>query len=1047
MSQQHDLLQKHKTLEEIQVRQRSKSVTQQKVLPEQNPLEEQREVREPLQLQTIPAEEIGETPGEQQAVNLHIDFSLKGSVEKEDDSKRMREIRRSMAAYFQKLQDKEKAVQEGRSPLEGMDDLIREAEHIISTCKWYCFFRHPFTSRGIQRKKEVMALREEVEAKLHHLQDEKLKLTYAKKSDVILERKVEFGAEVKGKRMLSFGGKKVTYEPSDNARLESKSYLKEQAALDRRRLGMWMPSAIKKLLAKIEGYADIRTTAMHVAAAMRMSWAGDTKEIREHYKNKKVSRRAKLQQEIKAFQEIRAEVNRLLSGKGLKKEQRRVLEGYREYFDTTTSGKLTVDPNGTQIDFTNRPMNLVRTQDLNEDKRKKDKSLPADFKKVPAEVRDRTAEPLFAHEPCTQDVVQNYFGDCYFLASVARVVAKDPDAIRNMMKDNGNTVTVRFYRVNDTIYDRTPVYVTVPKKVSTECAEGTLWVQMMEVAYAAFLTQYPELSRSHAVKKCNVERDPNDVDLGFMAEGGQMTWVFAQLTGEAYEGKSCIGKPAMLEGNADNPLDMMTLIYERSEESSGLRTERQELDKTNALKEQYHRKLISAGSIRLDANPEEVRKYKELVQDEVNYINKALRQDVYVFNGGFTDETNVMFGKVYEKLQEVNRDWLNSLPPDVEEKMISYNQWRNGGQSQYTKKRLEREAAFLKENYPDVFARRKELESAKANPTKWEAFKNDPDHKENAKLAERFMEYRKKLPEDPEYAAILAELKEKQAEQKTIMDELYKYRAESFYKYASETGAPGGSPSELFFSRSNQAATVSMDSMSLQKKVAAKIGVPLDKGNNDVGKIRENYEKLLAEIKGMTFESFDDLGMELEHMLITPYDQSTPEKMEESRKKAFSIVRLHAEMMLSRVLEKLESMLDEKKVTMFSGEYTAEAESTYEKIRQALSEGKYVGAGSRPDGDEESEGVGASGEMMAAGIATNHAYSIIDAGEFDYNGKPVKMLKLRNPWGRFAVDYEVDQQGRVKAKSNNGKSNGEFWVELTHFCTRFSDLYTGKSAA
>jgi hypothetical protein len=102
---------------------------------------------------------------------------------------------------------------------------------------------------------------------------------------------------------------------------------------------------------------------------------------------------------------------------------------------------------------------------------------------------DRTEEPLFAHEPTMNDVAQGHLGDCYAVSTIASLCEASPQAIKNMMKDNGDTVTVRFYSGGR------PVFITVKKTVPAikmsdgtreeRFARGALWVQMLEKAYAA----------------------------------------------------------------------------------------------------------------------------------------------------------------------------------------------------------------------------------------------------------------------------------------------------------------------------------------------------------------------------------------------------------------------------------------------------------------------------------------------------------------------------------------------------------------------------------
>ena len=117
----------------------------------------------------------------------------------------------------------------------------------------------------------------------------------------------------------------------------------------------------------------------------------------------------------------------------------------------------------------------------------------------------RKDEPLFEHEPNVRDVKQGDMGDCYFISALASIVAKNPLAIKRMMRDNHDgTVTVHFYNpVYDTLYGTfrgkilgtKDVYVTVEKTIPMRTYEGekksidpyatgSLWVKMLEKAYA-----------------------------------------------------------------------------------------------------------------------------------------------------------------------------------------------------------------------------------------------------------------------------------------------------------------------------------------------------------------------------------------------------------------------------------------------------------------------------------------------------------------------------------------------------------------------------------
>ena len=113
-----------------------------------------------------------------------------------------------------------------------------------------------------------------------------------------------------------------------------------------------------------------------------------------------------------------------------------------------------------------------------------------------AKYRDVSREVLFPSEPSIEDIQQGGIGDCYLLSGLTSVVMSDPMAIKKAMRDNGKTVTVRFYetvRENKKDKGLRPVYITVNKTIprskwtnSEMYSKGALWVSMIEKAYAVW---------------------------------------------------------------------------------------------------------------------------------------------------------------------------------------------------------------------------------------------------------------------------------------------------------------------------------------------------------------------------------------------------------------------------------------------------------------------------------------------------------------------------------------------------------------------------------
>ncbi|MFN4150211.1 MAG: C2 family cysteine protease, partial [Candidatus Sericytochromatia bacterium] len=110
----------------------------------------------------------------------------------------------------------------------------------------------------------------------------------------------------------------------------------------------------------------------------------------------------------------------------------------------------------------------------------------------------KTNDKLFPKEISVRDIKQGAIGDCYLIAGLYSITATDPNAIYNMIKDNDDgTVTVKMFDFNKKTEKFEPKFITFEKSTlnSNEKAEDTLWVQMLEKAYAIHNGSYESIGK------------------------------------------------------------------------------------------------------------------------------------------------------------------------------------------------------------------------------------------------------------------------------------------------------------------------------------------------------------------------------------------------------------------------------------------------------------------------------------------------------------------------------------------------------------------------
>ncbi|XP_056614430.1 calpain-2 catalytic subunit-like isoform X2 [Triplophysa dalaica] len=110
-------------------------------------------------------------------------------------------------------------------------------------------------------------------------------------------------------------------------------------------------------------------------------------------------------------------------------------------------------------------------------------------------------------------------------------------------------------------------------------------------------------------------------------------------------------------------------------------------------------------------------------------------------------------------------------------------------------------------------------------------------------------------------------------------------------------------------------------------------------------------------------------------------------------------------------------------------------------IQKALGLGSLLGCGiNASESETEAE--------TSLKLVKGHAYSVTGAEEVQYFGRPVQLVRMRNPWGKVewtgAWSDKSNEWNYVrpeqKAKLNYSAEDGEFWMAYSDFIKHFSEL-------
>lgn len=252
------------------------------------------------------------------------------------------------------------------------------------------------------------------------------------------------------------GKKDRTGTHSDVQRLSFKKNMLQNVAMDEKAAHS---KEFKNVLELIKNYANVDVIA------------GSEKKERD--------------KEIKTLIQIMKALDKALNK--VEEKEKKVLLMYKNYFELDTGGYLSVPQTGV-LDCTKKVLG---------GKRGKKSDTGEQIPLKPIKMESKKDDPLFPHEPSINDIVQGGLGDCYLLAALSAVVSRNPQWIKDCMKDLGNgEVVVRLYDKGKDTKQFVPKYIKIRKQTpkGEPFAAGSLWVQLIEQAYTASEMHKPDSS-------------------------------------------------------------------------------------------------------------------------------------------------------------------------------------------------------------------------------------------------------------------------------------------------------------------------------------------------------------------------------------------------------------------------------------------------------------------------------------------------------------------------------------------------------------------------
>ena len=934
-------------------------------------------------------------PQDQQAAeqaNVEAQLKIEARRITEGDNSELRKIRQDIDTYYEYKEildrdsrDHNLSVNDRRRIMESAMSALynaRQGSDLFLSSKWNRFVGFFFSTqikkvKDIQReiKKEDASISSAYSDLLDEMKEQGIEIRTDHADDEYDD--VDYKMNTKG--VLKFSDLAVMDE-SDKGLFASKNLLRMRAENDLSR-ALQLPADQKLLLSDIAKYAAIKSTS----TLYRIKESSSVKNA--------------MKKESELVQKIRTQLNTMLSDQILSNEARKRLIVYKEYFDGFADGNLVVPQDAQVIDMSAPGIQYY------DSKINRTKNIVASRKRITC--KDRSAEPLFAHEPCVSDVAQDKMGNCYLLSALARIVSLNPSHIKDMMKEEDGKVTVRFYKQEaDNTFS--PVYVRVDKKTYEKTGFGSLWVQIYCKAYAAFMAKYsaPDINRysNHTdVLHNRYYRDgvPADViDYGFVRNGGWINHITNCALGGRYREQQFM---QVRLGNRSTTTDFLRYEYRTASSAS---SQANRLSTGMIYEEEYASYTIEMKNY----NSKNLMYYKKAHETAVKNAGREI-EDIYTFfrEHNAEKEAEISTGKNVKMLLEIITGNLNGALKkkfgrvDAFELMCSYAAGCHNIPPQAKE--------IGKSCWEYVLA---EYDGELKTPEFWLLNGHSGD-------CSRLL---KRIPKN----LMLNELKLfGKANRLTELTGLNLIKDEQQYKslnpYVKFETRINNFMEYMTDDRKNEVIQMGKDEI---LRLTGRCIAVIERSVSE----RPTEEMLQSYLATLTLDTYrtNEVQKDVESPLNTLAnavgctDEEAFEMIKTAIKQRYTIYQ--------ELKNEQNTKFREKTDQIFSGFYTGEALDFLQRIRTAAANKEPMLASSTSRNRMQ---------VNEQGIVTDHAYSIMGARDIMFRGKRIHMIKIRNPWGYNGVSYKWDERTKTM-NAQTSTTAGIFYMELTHFMKLFTSI-------